>query len=360
MLVLDSSARRAMFFECIDFSHEHSADQTPRVTLLRDRLWNDHGFRTRYAATLHVSGTESVSLGDVKILQQGRRHTALPTHFESLSSEYLSLGQSESYYQGLQELGDAGDEILLALQDITHPSVALDPSANDGVELSLLRFPSARKLFADRKRVSPSDTLSFRYRYHFRSFSNQHSVEFSFDRRSPLGRVNVMVGENASGKTSVLGRLAFALAGTPALDEVVPNDLGFAPILAVSFSPFDNFRRPDHSDPLYDYIGLRKHAAGEQVLELDMKGAFDRLDLRADEIRKRLRVDQWRGALQACQIDPEITTTSEKLSSRMLHLSAGQKFAVFVFTNLVAKLESRAMSCSTNRSSTPTRRCSPG
>jgi len=339
-----------MFFETVDFSYEERVDRTPRVTLWRDRLWNDHGFRTRYAVIFHVSSSEVLELGEIKILQRGRHRTELPGEFEALPGEYISLGQSEEYYRRLEALGATGDEILRALRDITHPALARfeASSMGEGVELSLLRFSGARKVFAQRTQRSATGTLSFNYRFAFKAFDNKHEVSFHFDPRSPLGRINVMVGENASGKTSVLGRLAFALSGTPADQEISPSDLRLAPILAVSFSPFDNFRRPDRSNPLYDYIGLRRHEpsrAGDdelQSLDLDIRGAFERLDLRAEEIREQQRVDGWREALKTCRVDPDITE-SGRLSSRMLHLSAGQKFAVFVFTNLVAKLESRAM-----------------
>lgn len=300
--------------------------------------------------TFHPSNGETVPIGDVKILQRGRHRTSMPAEFESLPDDYVSLGQSESYYQALEALGAVGEEVLRALRDLTLPSApSADPvSMGAGVEKSLLRFPDARKVYALRLNKGNSGAFSFRYRYRFKTFANVHELEFQFDPRNSLGRINVMVGENATGKTSVLGRLAFALSGTPAEREIEPVQLRLAPILAVSFSPFDDFRRPEHSNPLYEYIGIRKHETsrpGESErppFELDIAGAFRRLDVRAEEIRERGRVDVWLRALRACGIDNEITQ-SELLSSRMLGLSAGQKFAVFVFTNLVAKIESRAM-----------------
>jgi predicted ATPase len=188
--------------------------------------------------------------------------------------------------------------------------------------------------------------LSFQYSYKFPAFQNNHEVTFRFDSRAPLGRVNVLVGENASGKTAVLGRLAFALSGTPAEGEIIPDDLQLSRVLAISFSAFDQFRRPDHSNRLYDYTGLRKHEPGKHGKheddEIHIADAFARLDDRANDIRKAGRVEAWCQALRTCGIDPGITDP-EVLSTTMKQLSSGQKFAVFVFTNLVAKLKPRAM-----------------
>lgn len=341
-----------MLFESVDFSHEERVDRFPRVTLRRDRRWNDHGYRCRYTLTFHDEQGRAHEVGEVKILQRHKKWTDLPSEFHELGADFVSLGQSAAYYRQLDELGGLGEQILVVLRDLSHSSMK-DVDLGDygeGVEVALLRFPQARRVFDERAGHRLDVGLSFTYRYRFRhSFDNEHVIDFRFDPRTRLGRINVLVGENASGKTAVLGRLAFALSGTEAEGELSEPGPKLSPILAVSFSAFDHFRRPDFSDPLYEYIGLRKfEPAGRRTddepldIKLDVKAAFELLDVRAREIRDRDRVEEWRNALAACGLDSRLTE-ADHVSAEMKRLSSGQKFAVFVLTNLVAKLEARSM-----------------
>ena len=265
-----------MLFESIP--HEKNLDRTPRITLRHVR-WDDHGFRTRFTATYHGEHDQVIELGDLKILHNSQRKTELPAEFEALPAAYISLGQSEQYYRTIDGLGAVGQSILQALRDLTHPSMhGFDPSTfGDGYHQSLVRFPEAYRAYTERTGHSMPSTLSFRYQFRFPSFGNHHQLDFHFDSRTPLGRINVLVGENASGKTAVLSRLAFALSGTPAKGEISEPNLQLAPILAISFSAFDQFERPDHSNPRYDYSGLRIHEAhGNGRVDIDRA---DRADL---------------------------------------------------------------------------------
>ncbi len=65
--------------------------------------WDDFGYKTTFQATLHLSKTESIELGNVKILHkdQTKGFTEMPSTFERLGREYASTGGDTSYYEKL-------------------------------------------------------------------------------------------------------------------------------------------------------------------------------------------------------------------------------------------------------------------
>jgi len=329
-----------MLVEAVQYKHLETADATPRVSLRHDRRWNDLGYRTRFRAFYYPKQGHVIELGVVKILQSDSTTTRLEAAIEQLSSRYVSLGQGPEYYDNIASMGRDGMELLKRLRDIT--VLELDAAKLEdygpGVLRSLFRFADARRVYRERTGRPAPTNLSFRYRQQFDGFEGEHVVDFHFHPDRPFGRINALVGSNASGKTAILSRLAFALSGTPRRGELEPPDVGFSTVLALSFSAFDSFARPHHSAQLYDYSGLRCHSDGESV---DIATAFELLDRQTRRIEDLGRTAAWKQSLASCgvQLDPLL----QQLSKTIQHMSSGQKFVTFVFTNLFAKLIPQTM-----------------
>ncbi len=121
----------------------------PFVVLQTDG-WNDYGFNTLFHATLHLSPTEEVDLGGVKVLQAGQAsgRTPIPDTFDELDESYASLGQSRSYYEALDTLSPGvRDEYLVALKDsATDAGIRERFEAEPGFRNSLLRDRSLEEV----------------------------------------------------------------------------------------------------------------------------------------------------------------------------------------------------------------------
>ncbi|MDA0302223.1 MAG: hypothetical protein O2822_06825 [Chloroflexi bacterium] len=112
--------------------------------VLRNDSWDDYTFRTLFLPRLHLSANEVVDLEGVKILRLGQAggRTSIEPEFESLSSEYCSLGQSRSYYDRLLSVpSEIRHEYLSGLRDVSTfaPGQRKRVEGDDGFKTSLLR-----------------------------------------------------------------------------------------------------------------------------------------------------------------------------------------------------------------------------
>lgn len=327
-----------MLFEVVQYPHLSGSEVVPRVKLV-PVAWDDYGYSTSFDAYLVQQPGQQVLLGRVKVLQAGSKRTSLPTTFEALDRRYGSLGQSPSFYETLERLGPMRIEIQTGLRDVTvvQPNEAI--LGDFGFRDSLLRSPSAQLAYDQRMRRALGPTVEFRW-HPRKKILGSEGITFRFDTSEPFGRVIVLVGKNAAGKTDALARLALALSGARQEGEIQPNP-GLSRVLAVSFSAFDEFPRPKSSNVLYEYSGLR---VGERD-RVDVEFAFGLLYEQRNAISIQGRDAEWRDALTCAGVDPVKLDEgpSALWSTRASALSAGQKFVVFVFTNLVAKLKDRSL-----------------
>jgi len=99
-----------------------------RAFLVRDN-WDDWGkYSTLFVLVVFDESGRSHDLGGVKIGQFGmkerQRRPNLPDSFDRLDETFFSLGQDESYYEGLSDAGvSLRDQVLHGLRDL-----AADPA----------------------------------------------------------------------------------------------------------------------------------------------------------------------------------------------------------------------------------------
>ena len=251
--------------------------------LMQDR-WNDFGFQTQYHL-YRSTGEDSERIGAVKLLRRGQTAAdgiQIQADFDSLSDEYVSVGESLDYYTRLAELApEQKGDVLNALRDVAmHSDLESTFAAEDGWGTSLFRgqrgtaIPDylrlARALVTTDYTALPGEEAQFSF--HVSGWKQPVQFDFSRPRPGegssdpfllipssidseldPLGRLVVLIGRNGSGKSTLLFRLArvaFASAASRAdgvFDEfgtLSPAGLGFPRIIAISYSAFDSFALP--------------------------------------------------------------------------------------------------------------------
>jgi len=280
--------------------------QFPTAVLMRNS-WDDYGLKTKFELTIFLSSKEQVKIGDVKILHSGQRLgvTEMPRTFTRLESDYCSLGEGFSYYQTLVGLKKQIHEPLLrGLRDVVFdPSLRIAFEDEPGFQNSLLRSSSAARAIKDASMLfrpnEPPTELRGKLAFSFKTNvgGNNFIVNFSFGEATGLpGRANIVIGYNGTGKTRLLGNLAMVAhesvsrrnrSHLKAYGQLVPEDLTFGSVIAVSYSAFDTFALPGRTRlevdeqqrkgevSGYTYCGLRKYIRANDGHDLGLKTLHD-------------------------------------------------------------------------------------
>ena len=252
--------------------HRSNVDNYPYVTLYQDN-WDDYGYKTSYLARLHASGDEELELGNLKILYKNQTsgYGPLPRHpFESLGSEFCSLGEDLDYYERLFKRGKPFyNTYLNALQDVVYSDdVKARFEELEGYRVSLLRFrgaertiADARKLFARGTTVQKRRSTGFGVKFKTRVApeANSFTINLDFRKKSPLPhRMNILIGYNGTGKTRLLSNLAIVASGYgyAQKEDMIAEQAGrfvgdpppFKTVIVISYSAFDTFVIPGRNE----------------------------------------------------------------------------------------------------------------
>jgi ABC-type transport system involved in cytochrome c biogenesis ATPase subunit len=268
----------------------------PCVVYLTDN-WDDYSYKTLFHFFyFRRAGEGAVELGDVKILQADVLVTSLPpAPFDQLPSEYVSLGQNLTYYSAIRELGSRGRRLLGALNDVVLNHDLLDAvETTTGFRNALIRFNEAKRAlrYGLGEIQGEQRAKGYAFEYHGQIPGADRAVVVNFDLNpSDLvpGRIAAIIGRNGVGKTQFLARLAIDLATPLQLSKESADEIeqAFSPrrplysrVIALSFSAFDRFLRPQKKNISYIYCGVR-----------DSSGKLSRSALEAKhlEFLKRIR-----------------------------------------------------------------------
>jgi ABC-type transport system involved in cytochrome c biogenesis ATPase subunit len=202
----------------------------------------------------------------------------------------------------------------------------------------------------------PPEALRFEFRARLSGFAAPHEIAFEFDPElMRLHRLMAIVGENGTGKTQLLARLAWALWGLQVdEDALIPKRPSIGRVIAVSYSALDDFKRPPHrmrgyeDRPVFDnycYCGFR---TPDDILEPGL--LFDTLEEDLSEINRLNRRETWVRMLgelglrhREPDFDAAVKTDDEAVVEAARHLAAGEKTALSVLTRLLAKLRNRSI-----------------
>ncbi|MBZ9910305.1 MULTISPECIES: AAA family ATPase [Mesorhizobium] len=373
-----------MFFTVLAAGVRPPSNARSRAFLVTDN-WDDwFEFSTMYFLTYVDTAGEQHDIGSVKIgqvgMEKGQRRPNIPNRFDALDDPFFALGQDDTYYAGLNDLGpELRDRILEGLRDVALDADLFERSLDERVTgISLLRSvtPQAvrgqyRRMARGGARVTPYE-LSYTTARDRRSDTSRIELTFAVSPEvQPPTNIHVITGRNGVGKTHLLNSMTESILndGERAKGRFVVNHDGddtgtFTGLVSVSFSAFDDFTplsvpRDKSSGLQYSYIGLKKVGLSPEGKPLAPKSPnyLGRDFAESVQIcRRGARASRWRRALQMLEADPifkdadvaqlaaEDEDDASSEASRLFgQLSSGHKIVLLTITRLVETVEERTL-----------------
>ncbi|MFF7413358.1 AAA family ATPase [Streptomyces lydicus] len=379
-----------MQFTVVERGERQPKDLRSHALLVRDR-WNDFGFVTMFHLVIYDEAGRRHGIGEVKIgefgMQGGQEQTLkrpgrmvrVPGEFEELGERHFSLGQDDSYYERLRQLGDVVRvPVLSALKDMAFRESIFDRAQHEQVTReSLMRFlkPSAveeqfRRIAQGGARVSAFEVA---YEAPVPVGGGGKSLVLQFDvmpNSRPSTNIHVLIGRNSVGKSFLLNSLARAVANHEAeqreVGRIVESARGarssFANLVSVTFSAFDEFPliSEDEVAISYAYVGLKIPSTSSRQPRVktpsQLMGDF------ADSVEACLtgeRADRWANALRTLQyasigflderwveeFQSTQSASARRRKARRLFasLSSGHKVVLLTMTRLVEHVTERSL-----------------
>ncbi|MDH4564533.1 ATP-binding protein [Pseudomonas sp. BN411] len=378
-----------MFFTVLDGNARIPGDAKRRAFLYTDK-WDDWGkYRTQFF--LHVADEKGQvhEIGSVKIghkglmpsgrVSQGHRAPALPETFNSLPEKYFSLGQSESYYEALNELSDVlRARVFIGLRDCAADLSIFEAHRDEEVmRESLLRDVRGSTVTGRLNRLTRGDAklTEFQFTYHLPTVGRTPPASMTFEvapESQPPTNVHVLIGRNGVGKTRCMRQLTLALLGREADDgsspgsiEMLAEDTGgavaFAGLVLVSFSAFDDFelKPPEERDAMScKQVGLRhaessdRNSTTKSFAELgtDFANSLTRCQsgVLAERWRKAVKTleedDLFAEADVTSLLDDESDVSLKTRARRLFKkLSSGHAIVLLTVTRLVELVDERTL-----------------
>ncbi len=365
-------------FVVVPFGHAPPSPEARSAYLLASN-WDDwFNFETQHFLVVYDEAGAKHEIGWLKVGQAGMPGARLPVTpetraartppmdpvFQVLPTGFFSLGQDESYYTKLNQLGGTWrDGVLLALRDLAFDEALFEETIGELVmRESVLRFVTSTTVRGQFRRLARGGArlTPFRYEYqmHRRRGSGAPPPTLTFavvPESQPPSNVHVIIGRNGVGKTDLFSHMTKSLL-TSARSP-------FACVVSVSFSAFDSFellpeRRDAAASPRFAYVGLRRTSrTGDGI------GTPKSADMLAREFVASMRVCRdgvrqvrWRQALESLEQDPifheaaistwgaDETPEGDKATTSLFNrLSSGHKIVLLTITRLVELVEEQTL-----------------
>jgi hypothetical protein len=378
-----------MFFTVLSHRRRVPAGARLRAFLLIDN-WDDwFTYNTMYSLVVYDEEGQEFDAGGVKIGQFGmkddQRRPGIPDQFDLLGEEFFSLGQDDSYYRMLNELGhQLRDQVLRGLRDMALDQDLFQRSLNEKVTgVSLLRSVTRTTVQGQFFRLARGGARLSRYEFAYtapkvgRSKAEPVTLSFVVEPESmPPTNIHVLIGRNGVGKTHLLNHMTQCLAEKRANTAEVgafnveggarENGDMFASLVSVTFSAFDPFlplpnRRNKSEGMQYSYIGLKRTgttADGKPTAPKSPERLSAEFGSSVPVCSKGARLVRWRRALEMLEADPifreadvvsladeDLDDEDQKTLARKLfgNLSSGHKIVLLTITRLVETVEERTL-----------------
>lgn len=378
-----------MFFAVLPHGTRVPAGSRMKAFLLADN-WDDwFTYSTMYSLVVYDAEGQDFVAGGVKIgqfgMREGQRRSEIPDQFDQLSEAFFSLGQDDSYYEKLNELGpELRDQVLRGLRDVALDQERFQRSLDEKVTgVSLLRSVTRATVQGQYSRLARSGARLSRYEFAYtapkvgRSKIEPVTLSFVVEPESmPPTNIHVLIGRNGVGKTHLLNHMTRSLVDKRAdttevgafnvvSDEPTDGDM-FVSLVSVTFSAFDPFEplpnRRDKSEGMqYSYVGLKRTGTTAEGKPLAPKSP-ERLSTEFGSsvlvCSKGARLVRWRRALEMLEADPifreadvasladeDMDDETQKAMARKLfgNLSSGHKIVLLTITRLVETVEERTL-----------------
>ena len=377
------------FFTVIPVNQRSPNYEKEAAYLLADN-WDDwFTYSTMYTLIVVTASGEKLHIGSVKIgqigMQPDQRRPDLEQSFDMLSEEFFSVGQDDTYYEHLNELGvELRDRVLTGLRDMAFDPQLLETALKEKVTgVSLLRSVSRATVQGQYARLAQGGARLSRYNFSYSGPQKVRSkvppIKLTFvvtPESMPPSNIHVLIGRNGVGKTHLLNNMSRSLVNQRSSSievgafEAGADDEGqdlFSNLVSVTFSAFDPFEplpnRRDRSEGIpCAYVGLKRIGTTSEGKPLAPKSP-DSLsrEFGASVLVCRsqsARLSRWRRALHMLEADPifkaadvaslaeeELEEDTLKASARKLfsNLSSGHKIVLLTITRLVETVEERTL-----------------
>lgn len=322
--------------------------------------WNDFGYHTQFRLYYFDENGRNY-IGKLRILQGENTKTVLPSRFEKLTNEYISLGRDLDYYKTITRECPGASNTLIDLRDIAWDSSCVnDFEANSGYLNSIIRDNSAlrAKRFGKAVVLGEKYTEDFNFTYLGQipgaSTPTESTFKFSDDDDLP-GRIIGIIGKNAVGKTQFLASLARDLVQikktTKDQEDRKNNKFNgkrpiFTIVITVSYSAFDRFDRPkDGGITSYKYCGIRS-----QKNDLSKKDMEERFKENVKRIIKLGRADVFKLFMDEIfeEVNDFILEAKEDsdlsiLDDYLRALSSGQSIYAHFVASIIAWIQEKSL-----------------
>lgn len=335
--------------------------------VFRKSNWDDYNHKITFDVSYDINYSIQKPLGEIKILSKDTQSTELPQEFSNLNTSMISLGVSLDYYANLKAYFPEEEikEILTNLNDIGfNKTLRKNFESLEGYEKGLLRFSSS-ELILDKiesyileNRLDIENLKSFQFSVKLDEADDKHIVKFNYDRKTidylwekdefPF-RINAIIGKNGTGKTQYLTKMIKSLAGIENKDGFTPSIPLFNKVIAISYSLFDSFPKPDENNAFsYKYIGFRAsetETLSDTALNTKLKSNLNKIiDLK--------RTGNFTNALKdvidlnylGLQSESKLTKewVNEFIADNTKRLSSGQSILIYIFTELIAEIQPKS------------------
>jgi predicted ATPase len=379
-----------MQFTVVERGGQQPKGLRSHALLVRD-AWNDFGFATMFHLVVYDENGRRHGIGEVKIgefgMQSGIESSAkrpgrvvrMPESFQELGPRHFSLGQDDSYYERLRQLGDdVRLSVLSALKDVAFSAEIFNRAQHEKVTVeSLMRFVKPAAVTEQYRRIAQGGARvsSFQVAYEAPAPAGGRGkpvvLRFGVSPNSrPSTNIHVLIGRNSVGKSFLLNRLTRAVgvyqADPREVGRIVESDRGarssFANLVSVTFSAFDEFPLISDDDVAisYAYVGLRVPSASTRTprvktpsqLKEDFANSVEACltGERSDRWAKTLRTlqyasagfieEDWVADFQATQ---NATVRRRKAKQLFAGLSSGHKVVLLTMTRLVEHVTERSL-----------------
>lgn len=330
--------------------------------------WDDYRYRTLFKAYYCSEQGIVKYIGELKIycyalelecVNDTPRHVKnyLDNSINQLSDNFCSLGQGISYYRNLQELiPKEYRKVLQRLNDIATNPILKEKFINEeGVQSSLLRFSGAVKALHEAynflEQIQEEKDISFEYAINKDGYENPTVLKFDFKKNDYLPyRINIIIGKNGVGKTTLLSNLANSLSGVDYKDNPTGYFINDRPhidkVMSISYSAFDSFKKiecanSDNKRALFSYIycGIQSENGTLSLDELKENFIFA-LNL----IKEKERYEVWKEIMSEL-LESEYEDILFKIENKMFSIewSSGQHILISTITELVANIENESI-----------------
>lgn len=375
-----------MQFEVLPVGKKPPTESTNKAYLITDN-WDDwFEFSTLYSLVFIDDQGNRHNLGGVKIgqfdMDKEQRRPNIPTFFEFLDEKFFSLGQDDSFYDQINNLGDdLRNTILSSLNDIALDEKLYDQAIGERVtRISLLRSVSHTSVKGQFRRLANGGVRLTQYAFSYRApkivNSDLAPVELEFNvepESNPPTNIHVLIGRNGVGKTHLINSMinsllnsnaSVAKAGKFFSEHQGRSENLFANIVSVTFSAFDESEplaeRKDKSEGIqYTYVGLKRTRKSKEPNLAPksptlLKNEFVRS---VQSCRIGSKTSRWKRALKILEADPiikeseissvieieEIDEFKEEAGLLFKKLSSGHKIVLLTITRLVEAVEERSL-----------------